>query len=87
MTPVGVVALRRALVGRWTSAALNEETSEWDGKGKAPPAGGRIWLAGLSSWSLQSLASAGASRRKLNEINAPAAVGSRLCCARRYDWP
>jgi hypothetical protein len=45
-----------------------------DGKGKAPPSGGRIWLAGLSILSVSTIAAAGASARNLNDFNDSTAV-------------
>jgi hypothetical protein len=47
-----------------------------DGKGKAPPAVGRIWLVGLSFLGLSTIASAGASSRNPNDFNDSTAVAS-----------
>jgi hypothetical protein len=47
-----------------------------DGKGKAPPADGRILLVGLSFLGLSTIAPAGASARNLNDFNGSTAVAS-----------
>ena len=38
----------RVVAAHYVSGALGRETPEMDGKGKAPPPDGRIWLVGLS---------------------------------------
>src|SRR6185295_4969738 len=47
-----------------------------DGKGKAPPPDGRIWLVGLSFAGPPAFAPAGASPGNLNDFNAVTAIAA-----------
>jgi hypothetical protein len=58
-----------------------------EGKIKAPPSGGRIWLVGLEFFGIQTTQSAGASAGNTNVFNAPRAIQKISERAQRNDDP
>ena len=56
-----------------------------DGKIKAPPSAGRMWLVGLVIFGIQASRPAGASAGTANDFNAPSAIPRIGEGAQRHD--
>ena len=56
-----------------------------DGKIKAPPPAGRMWLVGLEIFGIQPTGPAGAFARNANDFNAPSAIPGIGEGAPRHD--